>query len=114
MLCISKFAIRNSQFEIRNLKSLRLEPWALRLLCYAKLAEPTTLRVLALVRFPKTGSITILDLLGVNVRGNALATYPTAEIFCRLIQDPGPVALHANVSHFPLSLGRRPISMKNS
>jgi len=68
------------------------------------LAVLAALHVVALLWFAKTGSISILDLLRVNVRGNAFSTDPAAEMFCGLIQDPGPLALHADVSHFSISL----------
>jgi len=48
---------------------------------YAQLTIPATLHVAALVWFAETGSISILDLLGVNVRRNAFPTDPTTEIF---------------------------------
>ena len=81
---------------------------------HAKLTEPAALHIITLVWFTKTGSISILDLFGVNVQGNAFPTNPATELFCGLIHDPGPVALHANVSHFSVSLGQRSISMKGS
>ena len=91
-LCPPKFAIRNSQFEILSSA-----------LCYAELAVPATLRVATLVWSSETGSISIFDLLGVNVRRNAFPTDPATKIFWGLIHDPGPVTLHANVSHFSIS-----------
>ena len=81
---------------------------------YAKFAVFANLRVAALVWFAKTGSISILDLLGVNVQGNAFPTNPATVMFCGLIHNPGPIALHANVGHFSISLGQRSISMKRS
>ena len=97
ILCIPKFPIRNPKFEINSLCSM---PYALR---HAQLTEPATLPIIALVWFAKTGSISIFDLLGVNVEGNAFTTDPAAEIFCGLIHDPGPVTLHADISHFSIS-----------
>jgi len=72
-------------------------------LCYAKFAVSTALRAVAFLWFAKTGSISILDLLAMNVRGDALPTDPATEIFGGLIPDPGPIALHADISHFPIS-----------
>ena len=87
---------------------------SLRRLRYAKFAVFAPLPVFALVWFAKTGSISILDLLGVDVEGNAFSADPVTEIFCWLIQNPGSIAFHANVSHLSISLGRRSISMKKS
>ena len=81
---------------------------------HAQLAKPATLPVVALVWLAKTGSISIFDLPGANVGGNALSTDAAAEIFCGLIHDPGPIALHADISHVSISLGQRSVSMKRS
>jgi len=82
--------------------------------CHAKFAVLARLPVFTLVRFTETGSIAIFDLLGVNVRGNAFSADAAAEIFCRLIHDPDPIALHADISHFSISPVQRSIGMKRS
>jgi hypothetical protein len=66
---------------------------------YTPLTILAVLQFIAFVRFAKTSFIPSFDLFRVNICGNTFSTYPTTDIVRWLIHNPGPLALHANVSH---------------
>jgi hypothetical protein len=74
---------------------------------HAPLPILATLQFIAFVWFAKTGFIPSFDLFRVHIGGNTFSTDPTADKVRWLIQNPGPLALYANVSHGHVSCGQR-------